>query len=425
MAGLVCATAIVHAQSPSEIRPLHIGDMVPDIKLNHIINYKTATTKLSAFRGKLLILDFWATWCSPCVAMIPQMYKLQNSFKEEIQFLPIAYQDSKTVQSFLDKIQKELQIKEPSVTGDKILSKLFPHNVLPHYVWIGKNGKVQAITGPEEVNAKNIKRMLTDLSDSHLQLKQDVGWHYDGNEPILIGDNSNPNTRLIYHSVLTGYNNKFPSIIKISSPKDSLCKITMLNVPLIWLYRIAYSSGKENILMNRVRFEVRDTSRFINNATGNAYKKWIENYGFCYELIVPAAISQERYSVMQEDMERLFPQVKATYEPEHRQCLVLVRTSGIDNMHTSGGKPSADFEAFGCHIRNKSLALFFSQLQVKFMQKSSLPLINETNYHKKVDMDIDAKLSDLASVNKALEKYHLKFIKAYRNINILVIGDEK
>ena len=127
---------------------------------------------------------------------------------------------------------------------------------------------------------------------------------------------------------------------------------------------------------------------------------------------------------MQDDMKRLFPHVKATYKPEHRQCLVLIRTSDTDNMETAGGKPSADFDAFGCHIRNKSLALFFSQLQVKFMQNSPLPMINETNYHKKVDMDIDAKLNDLSLVNKALEKYHLKFIKAYRGINILVISDK-
>lgn len=63
------------AQSTS-ILPLTIGDKVPDIVLNHVINYKAGDIKLSDFKGKLVILDFWSSWCGACIALFPHMDSL-------------------------------------------------------------------------------------------------------------------------------------------------------------------------------------------------------------------------------------------------------------------------------------------------------------------------------------------------------------
>ena len=56
-----------------EIKPLKIGDKVPDIEFKNIINYKSKTARLSDFKGKLVILDFWGTWCTSCIAAFPKM----------------------------------------------------------------------------------------------------------------------------------------------------------------------------------------------------------------------------------------------------------------------------------------------------------------------------------------------------------------
>lgn len=47
-------------------RELTIGDTLPDVEINNIVNYKAKSVKASDFKGKLLILDFWAT-CVPLV----------------------------------------------------------------------------------------------------------------------------------------------------------------------------------------------------------------------------------------------------------------------------------------------------------------------------------------------------------------------
>jgi len=60
---LFCTATGISAQNegPSSIHPLSVGDAVPDIVFDNMINYHSKTERLSDFSDKLIILDFWAT----------------------------------------------------------------------------------------------------------------------------------------------------------------------------------------------------------------------------------------------------------------------------------------------------------------------------------------------------------------------------
>lgn len=64
-----------------------IGQLVPDINIGAIRNYEKSTAKISDFKGKLLILDFWNTTCTSCIAAMPEMERLQNKFNDKIQII--------------------------------------------------------------------------------------------------------------------------------------------------------------------------------------------------------------------------------------------------------------------------------------------------------------------------------------------------
>src|SRR6476469_6873036 len=83
-------------------QPVTIGERCPDVEIKNIINYKTATARISDFRGKLLLLDFWGTFCGPCVASFPRMDALEKEFANDMQVLPVTFEDKEKVQLLFD-----------------------------------------------------------------------------------------------------------------------------------------------------------------------------------------------------------------------------------------------------------------------------------------------------------------------------------
>lgn len=59
---------------------VQVGSAAPDFTLKDIAGKDNA---LSSFRGKVVLLEFWATWCPPCKASIPELLELQNKYHEK------------------------------------------------------------------------------------------------------------------------------------------------------------------------------------------------------------------------------------------------------------------------------------------------------------------------------------------------------
>jgi hypothetical protein len=350
------------------------------------------------------------------------MQKIEDSLQGEVLFLPIAYQDPQTVKVFLGKVQKRLGIKVFSVTSDTLLSKLFPHRTLPHYVWIDKGGKIRAITGLEDITVSNIQSILGNKAFT-LTLKKDSIIAYDKKKPLFFNGNGGNGSSLIYHSLFSEYVEGLPPGLTVYN-KAHGGKIVERNVPILWLLNLAYGKGKQNFpIKNQIILDVEDSSRFLTDATGSEYEKWAEKNAYCYELIVPEHLYDKRYKIMQEDMTRLLPEINVSIENRKALCWVLTCVGNINNLVTKGGKAEVSFTPLSCHIRNKPLSLLFKELKVIYLQNASLPIVDGTNFKGNINLDFRANMSNIDSINAALEKYHLRFIKEYRMIPFLVIKD--
>lgn len=76
----LAALAIGAATIPASARTLKVGDVAPDAELTLIDGSKV---KLSSLRGQVVVLNFWATWCTPCRAELPTLgayYSIQSKF---------------------------------------------------------------------------------------------------------------------------------------------------------------------------------------------------------------------------------------------------------------------------------------------------------------------------------------------------------
>ena len=95
--------------------------------------------KISSSENKILLLNFWATWCAPCIKEIPELIELKKKFKNnvEIYFLSVDSNVKKTVPKFLrkNKLESLLIFNDEKL---KVSSK-FGVKVMPTTVIINKN----------------------------------------------------------------------------------------------------------------------------------------------------------------------------------------------------------------------------------------------------------------------------------------------
>ncbi len=110
----------------------------PGLTLN---DSKGTAIKLSDYKGNVVLLDFWATWCHGCKVEIPWYVEFQNKYKESgLSVIGVAMDDDgwKSVTPFLE----EEKINYPIVIGTSELAKPFGVDALPVTLLIDRDGKI-------------------------------------------------------------------------------------------------------------------------------------------------------------------------------------------------------------------------------------------------------------------------------------------
>jgi thiol-disulfide isomerase/thioredoxin len=121
------------------------------------------TVHISDYRGKIVLLNFWATWCPPCRAEIPDLVKLQREYgKRGLQIIGITYPPER--RASVRRFTRRLKVNYPIALGTRKTKALFSADeTLPLTVIIDREGTIRGtIAGillPEEFN-EQIKPLL-------------------------------------------------------------------------------------------------------------------------------------------------------------------------------------------------------------------------------------------------------------------------
>ncbi|HWY33388.1 MAG TPA: thioredoxin domain-containing protein, partial [Nitrosopumilaceae archaeon] len=159
-------------QSFQNNQDLTIGDTIPRAVLRKIYRHSISSGMLNSFYNNLLLIDFWATWCVPCVNELPKLDSFTKIYSGQVTVLPVTYEREGDVKKLL--LSKPLlsKLHLPFVVEDSILETFFDHTIVPHEIWVNKKGVVVAITSQLEVTDENIKLFLHG-SPLNLPVKKD------------------------------------------------------------------------------------------------------------------------------------------------------------------------------------------------------------------------------------------------------------
>ncbi len=95
---------------------------------------------LSALKGQVVIIDFWATWCPPCRNSIPTFIKLYDKYSEKgFTILGIGLDDEQALIDF----RNEMKIPYPVFVGDNDLAKDYGVKGIPKTIFVDKKGEIR------------------------------------------------------------------------------------------------------------------------------------------------------------------------------------------------------------------------------------------------------------------------------------------
>ena len=161
---VVALVASARAQEDEpKVKELTIGSKAPALDVEHWVQdghgkFKRVTTFAD---GNVYVVEFWATWCGPCIASMPHLAETQEKYNDKIQIISISDEDLETVEKFLerkvrgedDRTYRELTsayclTTDPDRSNHTNYMKAAGQNGIPTAFIVGKEGHVEWIGHP-------------------------------------------------------------------------------------------------------------------------------------------------------------------------------------------------------------------------------------------------------------------------------------
>jgi len=142
---LIVHGAIWSARNFDVLRPIARGQRAPDFSLPRI-DATPGAIATSALRGQVVVLDFWATWCAPCVQMIPLMDGLHGEWAARgVSFVGVNSDGGGASVDEIKAFMVQHPISYPVVRdADGAVGSLYQVEALPSIVVLGRDGRIRA-----------------------------------------------------------------------------------------------------------------------------------------------------------------------------------------------------------------------------------------------------------------------------------------
>lgn len=170
------------------------GDVIRDLSFKKILNSNSQNSSLKEIKNNITIIDFFGTWCHPCIKALPILGEISKKYKNDIEIILISNEKEAQLAKFI-KGRSDFIFPVVVDEGDAI-TNLFQPPALPYTVVINKENKIIAITEAALITDEQIKKWLSEKisSDKKAEPANIVESNPTvSNKPAVMNDKKNSN----------------------------------------------------------------------------------------------------------------------------------------------------------------------------------------------------------------------------------------
>lgn len=375
------------AQEGAVSESVQIGSLVPNFDINILTKEGTVKKNIKDYRGKVVVLEFWATYCGPCLPAMDHLADLQFKFKNDLEVINITDEERWKVVNFLKKRPTFLAI---GLDNDKFINQLFYHQLMPHTIIIDPQGYIKAITSPEEVTEEVI---YLAKSGAILAVKTKAEFA-PKSENATAMNAVQAEDKSFYKVAVSAYKEGIQS--QINKKSDFEYEFINCTVPL--MYQVLYQTTRPNP-NDRACLEVSEQTKYLLD----------EKQQYSMTIKLPEQMKHRLGEIGMKHLEEIFA-VKAKNENRTRKVYALTTNKDIAPPSNNAGMdmPLKDF-----------LKLLWDTKVV------DMPIVNESNTADNTIVWIADFPKEVSKVQESIQKMGFKLEPKTTETACLVLHEDK
>ncbi len=369
-----------------------IGTVSPEIHFEKVLNDKISHFKLSDFKGKIVLIDFWATWCVPCIQSFPKIDSLQQLFPNDLKTITVTSESETRIVKFLEKFKTGLPI---ALDTSNKLKTVFPYRTVPHTILIDKKGVIRVVSTSSTINKNVIEELLNDKS-------------------IDIPE-KNDNLDFDPQKSLTGAKNVLGQITLTPFLKNEGSASTV--------FRNGRMSFK-NLLPSTIYERLFDFPLNVRSywAIDKERYKFSEKNLYCLEIIAPDKTEPEAKQLLINYLQASIPlKARVVAMETDVKILTSIENNSLLKKGVASEKSSASMSRNGFEMINSPINSLSKYLE----EKVDKPVVDETNLSQNYNLTINWFNENPNQIYAELQKLGLKLVDGKRKIAMLVFYEEK
>jgi uncharacterized protein (TIGR03435 family) len=371
------------------------SDQFPAIPITNMINAPTPSVNINGQNDKkFYILNFWGTWCGPCLPEMDALTKLQKTNASKIQVIAIS--DDPT-----PKLQKYLKAKPTTIwlatDTNFLLYQLFNFGSVSHSAILNPKKEIVALVKTHSITQGLLDSLYMGLKiNSNANLKE---------KPVSKSDDLfNVDSTLAFNFTVRGYmiGQRAMGINYRGSGPYFGRRLSFVNTGITNLYKTAYNI----VSNNQIIYEVDEKS--INNYEDKSQR-------YCVDILVKPEDRDSLYTIFQRKLnEVLSVKGKITY----KTIPVYVITNDNFTLQPSIKPSGYSFSGRGYDGSAVTINDFANNY---LSNELSLPVVDETNLKGKFDIKTQVEMRTEAEIFKSIASLGLKIEKQERKVRMLVL----